>query len=556
MSKNSSKQIRFAVLIRVSTEKQEKQGESLRTQQAQITQAVEQLGGRIVVTFAGQEHATAGYEREQVQTLLKEAARKPCKFDAIMVADPTRWSRDNVASENGLEILRTNGIRFFSLSQEFDLFDPSPRLYLALSTTFGAYHARIQKQKSLLNRIERAKRGIPTCGKFPYGRSYDRKTNKWVVDAEKQKLIVEVAERYLAGEQMPALAQEYGVNHASLHKTLTRRSGADWEINFDSDDLNIHEVVKFKIPPLLSEKTIRAVRQKAEANRTYLHGQPKYEYLLSGMIFCAECGYAMFGQTNHGGRRYYRHAHTERAKECPLNPRPWVRAEVIEYSVFYHLFDSFGNPQGVERAIERATPKMDLLRKFEEHRKQFEVKLKKIEAARARLQRALTQDLLPEADIFNELKKLKDEELKERSILDALMEQMGHLPTPEEIRTQAGRVSASFRSEQLRANTRRSVWMDHFARDYEDMTSDDKRHLAREVFDGVGPDGRPYGVYLECLPDQAKFRKKKHRFELRGRLFEGKSVDGERAVTQSSNHCKAEALRGFRFWRRSLRSAE
>jgi site-specific DNA recombinase len=83
--------LKFAALIRVSTEKQESKGESLRTQETQIKNAVALLGGKIVVTYAGQEHATPGWEREQLTKLLKDAPTG--KFNAVILADATRWLR-------------------------------------------------------------------------------------------------------------------------------------------------------------------------------------------------------------------------------------------------------------------------------------------------------------------------------------------------------------------------------------------------------------------------------------------------------------------------------
>ena len=53
--------LRFAPLIRVSTEGQEKKSESLRTQTTQIKQYVKSLGGIIPEhcwKYSGQEHAT------------------------------------------------------------------------------------------------------------------------------------------------------------------------------------------------------------------------------------------------------------------------------------------------------------------------------------------------------------------------------------------------------------------------------------------------------------------------------------------------------------------
>ncbi len=377
----NGKPLRFAALIRVSTEKQKLKGESLRTQAGQIAHVVESLGGKIVQSYAGQEHATAGWEREQLDKLLDDAAKQQKPFDAVIVADPSRWSRDNVASETGLRILRDNGISFYVLNTRYDLFDAHALLFLSLSTSIGAFQARTQNQKSMLNRIERAKRGIPTGGKMPFGRTWDADKQVWTVDAVKQEMIAHVAERYLAGESLPKLAKEYGQNHSNLCKLLRERCGDQWEIEFRADDLNIRETVTLTVPPLLPPELIRAVRHRLEANRTYLHKPPKskYDYLLAGRVFCAECGYCMFGQTNPNGHRYYRHAHAERVRGCQLNPRPWVRADLIEMEVVHTLFKMLGNPAAIERAVKAAVPDCEESLKRRGH---LEEELAKISRAR------------------------------------------------------------------------------------------------------------------------------------------------------------------------------
>jgi hypothetical protein len=65
------KKLRFAPIIRVSTDKQEQQGESLRTQKTQILQYVESLGGEIPANcwrYSGQEHATPSDQRLRGRT--------------------------------------------------------------------------------------------------------------------------------------------------------------------------------------------------------------------------------------------------------------------------------------------------------------------------------------------------------------------------------------------------------------------------------------------------------------------------------------------------------
>lgn len=154
--------LKFAALIRVSTEKQAERGESLRIQKEQIETAVQQLGGVITRSYDGQEHATPGYEREMFNRLLADVAKPTKPFDAVMVINPSRWSRDQVESERGLRHLYANDIRFFVLNHEFDLGNDQARLMLSLETVLNSHTAQVGVTNSLLARIVRAKRGRPT----------------------------------------------------------------------------------------------------------------------------------------------------------------------------------------------------------------------------------------------------------------------------------------------------------------------------------------------------------------------------------------------------------
>src|SRR5215831_14447055 len=94
---NKSTTLRLAALSRVSTEKQEQQGESLRTQRTQIEQAAKRIGGTIVKWYSGAEHATEGYERKLFAQMLQDATQH--RFDALMVADASRLTRDPEANQ-------------------------------------------------------------------------------------------------------------------------------------------------------------------------------------------------------------------------------------------------------------------------------------------------------------------------------------------------------------------------------------------------------------------------------------------------------------------------
>jgi DNA invertase Pin-like site-specific DNA recombinase len=121
--------LRFAPIIRVSTERQKQKGESLNTQKSQILQYVANITGGTIPDYCwqycGQEHATPGQERALLDKLLADASKN--LNDAVIVCDHSRWSRDNKKSKEGLEILRKNRIRFFVGPAERDLNNPTDR---------------------------------------------------------------------------------------------------------------------------------------------------------------------------------------------------------------------------------------------------------------------------------------------------------------------------------------------------------------------------------------------------------------------------------------------
>jgi site-specific DNA recombinase len=563
----SDKSLRFAALIRVSTEKQEKQGESLRTQDTQLTACVTQLGGVVTIKYAGQEHATPGYERQLLEQLLADAQKPIKSFDAVIVTDPSRWSRDNTVSERGLEILRDNGILFYVGTQAQDLFNDEVILYLSMNAVFNKHQSRVQRRKSLENRIARARAGKPACGKLPFGRTYDKKAERWGIDKAKQAIIEDVAIRYLAGEQLPNLAAEYQLNHANLHKVLKHRSGDIWEQAFDSDDLNIHSTVKTSVPPLLSSEIIEAIRQKSEANRTYQHGHAKHPYLFARMVFCGHCGYAMFGQINHNGQRYYRHAHTRRLKECEC-PKAWVNADDLEEVVIRHLFSCFGNPQAVQKAIEDATPNLEKVREYQSRIERIKESLSKYQEARQKILRLITKGAISEEQAEKELGTLNAKEASLREELSQLCGTLENVPTPAKIKEVSRQISARF-GNRPRLSARLWARTETINECVDNMTWDEKRALAEMVFGGKTPENKRMGIFITWVDGPRRKQHKNWKYIIKGHLIDEKgwcpmekeqqdshfppgAYSQKALVTKYARHCTVRAPPSRRFGLRPL----
>jgi DNA invertase Pin-like site-specific DNA recombinase len=427
-----AERLRFAPLIRVSTEAQSQKGESLRTQAAQIREFVHSLGGTIPEycwAYSGQEHATPDQERKKLEALLTDAARG--KFDAVIVADNSRWSRDNRRSKEGLEVLRDNNIRFFVGTMEYDLYNPEHILMLGMAAEFNEFQARQQAFKSITNRIQRARRGVPANGSLPYGRTFDRRTETWGLDPEKQQKIQWAAERYLAGESIPRIAQTLGLHHTSLWKILTTRSGPTWSLRFRSEKANIDETVEISVPPLLSPETIQAVMEQGEANRTYYRREIKHRYLLNRMIFCGHCGYALEAQTTNRGYQYFRHP-LHRKRHCSLQKT--VPAKPVERAVLQEVYKVFGDQKRIEEAARKATPDLSEIESMQAELAEIEGQEDKATKERDNLVSMVAKGLLTEEEIEPQIGPIRERLASIQDRRSYLEAQLADQPDPEKIK--------------------------------------------------------------------------------------------------------------------------
>jgi site-specific DNA recombinase len=482
-----SEKLRFAPLVRVSTELQEQQGESLNVQKSQILDAVDSLGGIVPQhcwKYSGQEHATPEFEREKFSRLLADTNKG--LFDAVIVFDPSRWSRDNLNSKRGIEVLKTNGIRFFVLTTEYDLYSPQATLFLGMSTEMNEYFALEQARKSILARISKAKKGIPSVGAMPYGRTFDRKTGKWGIIAEKHEKIQWAAESYLSGSPMYSLADTLGVHLTTLWLTLKDRCGDTWELNFENKRVGIKETVTMKIPRLLSEATIDAIHQKSQANKTYTHGQTKNRYLLGRVIFCDKCGRTLTGATHSRCQISY---YTHPKKEKPVCPRlNAVRADHIEDAVLIQLLNLSVDLATVEKSHTDTLTAPEKRLKLEKTLSVFKKDLSNVRKKKRKLIDLIASGILSTDDAKPNLDDLKSKEKSFNEEIVKIKSELRNIPDPKVInrKSKLARKVLQMVTNKLRAtetNLNKMKW-------------EDKRKLVQAIFSGKDINGNRAGVYV------------------------------------------------------------
>ena len=160
--------LRFAALTRVSTEEQAVRGESLTVQKKEIEWHVDQLQGSIVKWYTGHEHSTPGYERSILDQMLTDCPTGI--FDALIICDFDRLGRDLSKIIDVIGTLRENRISLFIKGEMQDLHDPDKEMILYIMGSISQTVAVKGVRKSILSKINRAKRGWQVVGSKPFGR--------------------------------------------------------------------------------------------------------------------------------------------------------------------------------------------------------------------------------------------------------------------------------------------------------------------------------------------------------------------------------------------------
>ena len=81
-----------------------------------------------------------------------------------------------------------------------DLTQPFNNLILGMGVEINEYFAAEQAYESMINKVERAKKGYPSSGQIPYGRTFNKETKHGALIRRNNSNCQDAANRYLKEE--------------------------------------------------------------------------------------------------------------------------------------------------------------------------------------------------------------------------------------------------------------------------------------------------------------------------------------------------------------------
>jgi site-specific DNA recombinase len=251
-------------------------------------------------------------------------------FDVLIVYCLDRLARDPYMRKTLEIMLEERGARVEYVLGNYDE-TPEGEVRKDLDATFGKWENARRVERSERGKRGKAERGLFVCGPPPFGYRIDRSAPGGLAIDEEEAAIVRRIFRLYVDERMSITGtadtlNEQGVSsrsgkwarstvrailhntayvgriyynkHKRLSKTrMVKRPREEW--------------VEIEITPIVDRAVFNQAQQRLEHNRRFRRRAPKRFYLLSGMVFCSECGRPYVGQTMKTGHdsyaRYYRH---------------------------------------------------------------------------------------------------------------------------------------------------------------------------------------------------------------------------------------------------------
>ncbi len=280
---------RVALYIRVSTERQANEGDSLEEQETELKKYCDFRQFSIHQIYIERGKSGGNTNRPEYQKLVKDIQKR--KINAVVVKKLDRLSRSLLDFENLMNLMNENDVEFISIKENFDTTTAMGKAMLRVALVFAQLEREQTSERIADVMGHRASQGLFNGGRRLFGYSI---VEKELVPYPKEKQIVEIIfAKFLETRSTHEVAKYLTENGYKY------RDGKQWDIRQILKMLQQeayigkmtwsgkrYEGVHQSIISLATfEKVQEIIRQKAYTKNTYTS-----DILLAKKVYCGSCG--------------------------------------------------------------------------------------------------------------------------------------------------------------------------------------------------------------------------------------------------------------------------
>ncbi len=286
--------IRTAIYIRVSTDQQAREGDSLREQEETLIAYIRDHDDMVHAgTYIDEGISGQKLDREEFQQLMRDVQDR--KIDQIIFTKLDRWFRSLRHYLNTQAILDKYNVTWKAVHQPyFDTSTAYGRAFVSQSMTWAELEAQNTSDRIKNVFSSKIRNGEVVSGKQPLG--YKIEGKRLVVDPDTAPIAISVFQHYRASSSLTS-TQKY---MASIG--LIRSQVAIKRMLRCTKYIGIHRDNPDYCPAIISRDLFDFVQRAL--SRNVKSGSSKHDYVFSGLVVCAECGRVMSGCQNASYRIY------------------------------------------------------------------------------------------------------------------------------------------------------------------------------------------------------------------------------------------------------------
>ena len=407
-----------AIYVRVSTDIQV-DGYSIDEQLERLEKYCDAHSWTIYNKYIDPGYSGSNIDRPAMLRLIKDAREK--KIDVVLVYKLDRLSR---SQKDTLYLIEEeflpNGVDFISMSENFDTSTPFGRAMIGILSVFAQLEREQIKERLAMGHIGRAKAGYWHGGSnVPIG--YDFIDGKLVINEYEALQIRLIYKMFLDGETIHGITRymnEHYTNKYSSYKdssqtgVILRNRLYIGKIKYKGQEYDgAHE-------PIIDEETFNRVQERYREISSKWNDQYrspfKGKHLLSGLVFCGNCGARYFvwsSKSRKSGERYayykcYSRDGNSQMKKMDGCRNPNYRVEKLDQVILDEIKKLKLDPGYIDRIIaaDRQAPKKedDTLRVLEKRLQEVDTRINK-------LMDLYTLGTIPLSDIGDRIKPLYEE---------------------------------------------------------------------------------------------------------------------------------------------------
>jgi len=387
--------MRAALYARVSTDKQaEKYG--IPSQIEALRKRCLERGWTIALDGDKDAFIDDGYSGAELDrpalNRLRQAAREG-RVDVVLAYDPDRLSRKLYHQMILAEEFEKQGIKLEFITQDMGT-SPEDRMFFNMRGLVAEYEREKIRERTMRGSREKARQGkVVSAGAIPFGFSYHKEKATLEENPETAQTVRLIFYAF-ANENLSLQSLADRLNRLHI---ATPRGGDRWRAStlgvMLRNEVYIGKMYQFRkyhiepkfrlkpsarnkktstalhpkeewipvnVPSLIAAELFEAVQRKFKRNAELSKRNTKRQYLLSGLLYCSQCGGRMGGHTIHG-IPYYRCYRKGNPDRVPLGPDgkpqpcscPEIKAEAIEPVVWDTICQLIKNPDFLIQELHR-----------------------------------------------------------------------------------------------------------------------------------------------------------------------------------------------------------